>query len=180
MRRLVVALLLASNACHGDAAARRARLLRAPVRQRLAGTWQVAFVADPHSTTIAERASHDTVVGLLVFAPNDHGPLAVAGIDGVTHEGAYDLDFAPFGWTTRGRDAAPTAIARVVIAPGGLPVVPGGDSLYVVLSPGTERFAVQMSGVLVRDTATGVWSALAHSAGGGEGRFVMVRRGSAP
>jgi hypothetical protein len=31
---------------------------------------------------------------------------------GITHEGSYDLDFQPFGWTTREADAPAVPVAR--------------------------------------------------------------------
>lgn len=176
--RLASILLILLASCRSDDADDRARLLASHAAERLNGTWSVTFQADANS--IAPRREHlGAVTGVIAFVPDRHGPRAAPGLGGLTHEGAYDVDFTPFGFSTRGPDGAAVAVARVVSAPNAeaesLP-----DSLYVVLSPETDRFPVRMSGAFAGDSAWGVWSASAFSAGGGSGRFVMRHHAGAP
>jgi hypothetical protein len=164
---VLVSCLLAVGACSRDDAAERARLLHTQAARRLVGTWDATFVADARP-----GATHSASVrGMLAFTTDVHGPSFTAEMRGITHEGTYDLDFSPAGFTTGVADAPATAVARVV--PG-----VGSDSLQVVLSPGTERFAVRMVGMLAWDSAFGTWNAYSRGAGGGSGRFVMRRRAS--
>ena len=169
------AVLAASTACaRVDAKDTTARAQRvdSPAARRLAGTWDATFTNDPRaSITLAGATS--AVTGTLAFTTDHHGPRSIDGLSGVTHEGSYDLDFQPFGWTTRPDDAPAIAVARVMPAQPVHDRTP--DSLVVVLSPGTERFAVRMEGAFSADSAWGRWSARAYSAGGGAGTFVMRR-----
>jgi hypothetical protein len=169
---LVVVML---GACADADAGQRARLLDSPVARRLVGTWDVTFTNDPHAA-VSLASTATSVQGTMAFTTDHHGPASVDELSDITHEGSYDLDFTPFGWTTRSSDAPAVAIARVstgsALAPAQTEV---RDSLFVVLSPGTERFAVRMAGVFAGDSASGVWNARAYSAGGGAGRFVMRR-----
>ena len=173
-------LLPALAACGGADAAQRTRLLDAPAMRRLAGSWEVSFVADPRSTTLSMHASPLVVTGTIVLATAHHGPNAVRDMRNVTHEGAYDLDFRPFGWTTRGENDPAIAVAQLSpgAATGSVATLP--DSVFVVLSPGTSRFSVQMRGTLKGDSVQGTWSASSFSAGGGDGRFVMRRAAATP
>jgi hypothetical protein len=163
-------------ACQPDDAAQRARVLDSPAARRLVGAWAVSFEVDTNMATAPQvRSSRPQVQGMLVFAPDHTGPSSTPELEGITHEGAYDLDFRPFGFTTRTAESPAVLVARIVSASELSRVHDVSDSLYVVLSPGTERFSVRMSGTLARDSGWGVWSAYAFSAGGGAGRFVMRR-----
>ena len=112
--------------------------------------------------------------GTLAFTVDRYGRTETAELSGITNEGTYDIDFQPFGWTTRAADAPAVAVARVYtilrLAGDG-----GSDWLVVVLSPGSQRLAVVMSGTFSGDSASGTWSAYGYRAGGGTGRFVMRR-----
>lgn len=175
-RWLAVVSLLSLGACHqgDDEAAQRERLLDTPAARRLTGMWTVAFEADA-GTTLTLRRGPGLVAGTLVLGPDHHGPTSTAELSGITHQGAYDVDFRPFGWSTRSGDEPAAAVARVITAGGS-----GADSLYMVLSPGTQRFAVRMTGTVAGDSATGRWIAISYGAGGGSGRFVMRRQASVP
>lgn len=175
---LVTLALAGTSACGRSDTAQRARLLDTPAVRRLVGTWEVSLFAD-FRDTLRMRAP-DSVTGMLAFTADHFGPPDAAELQGITHEGTYDLDFQPFGWSMRGADGPPVAVARVVSAAGSSVSDRAPDSIYVVLSPGTARFAVRMSGALVGDSAAGVWSARSFSAGGGAGRFVMRRRAATP
>src|SRR4051812_4968884 len=177
LRLLFVILLPGLAACDGVDAAERTRLLDAPAMRRLVGTWEVSFQADPGSTTLAMRASPGAVTGTIMLATAHHGPTAAGGMQGVTHEGAYDLDFRPFGWTTRGDNDPAEVVARLRPRSARATDSTTRDSVFLVLSPGTSRFSVQMRGTLEGDSVRGSWSASSFSAGGGDGRFVMHRSG---
>jgi hypothetical protein len=168
---LAAAVMLAACADAGE----RERLLASPAARRLVGTWDATFTNDPRAS-VGVVSTATSVQGTMAFTLDHHGPASVDELRDITHEGSYDLDFSPFGWTTRSSDAPAVAIARV--AAGDARASKHGDardSLFVVLSPGTERFAVRMVGVFAGDSASGMWSARAYSAGGGAGRFVMRR-----
>ena len=113
------------------------------------------------------------MTGTLVFAADRYGRIAAAELADPTNDGAYDLDFRPFGFSSRARSEVPTVVARAA-------ATRVGDSIYVVLSPGTTRFAVRMAGLLAADSAAGSWTATAFSPGGGTGRFTMRRQHDAP
>lgn len=170
-RPLIVACVLALG-CTPDDTAERAQLLDAAAARRLIGSWDVAFLRDPTRPMSADAAQARVVAGTIAFAEDHHGRIASAELRDPTHDGVYDIGFEPFGFSTRDARAVPIAVARVV-------PTPGRDSLYIVLSPGTARFAVRMSGTLSLDSAAGVWRAAAYSAGGGSGSFVMRRRAEA-
>lgn len=177
---LLALAVIGLGACSTHDTAKRERLLDTPAARRLVGTWNVSFEMNAHAAPPDAPAARVRVTGVIAFAPDHHGLTATTELNGITHEGAYDLDFRPFGWSTREADAPAVAVARVVSTAGASPSDTGRDSLYIVLSPGTQRFAVRMSGMLATDGATGIWSARSFSAGGGTGRFVMQRRAPAP
>jgi hypothetical protein len=170
-RRTLVAAWLAAMAlgCAREDMPARRRLLDDAESRRLVGTWDVTFQLDPGQTITTYAHPDTTVTGTMVFAEDHYGRIAVAELAGPTHDGVYDLDFRPFGFSTRDEGAVPTVVARVD------PSI-RGDSLHIVLGPGTSRFAVRMAGLLAGDSAAGVWQATAFSAGGGSGRFTMRRR----
>jgi hypothetical protein len=172
---IVTASLAALGACSRADADQRARILESPEVRRLVGTWDVSFTSDPRAS-LGLTPTNRTVDGTVVFTTDYHGPRSTNELSDITNEGSYDLDFAPLGFTTHSSDALATCVARVVPSPAREGQV-AADSLFIILSPGTERFAVRMAGVLAEDSASGVWDARAHSAGGGAGRFVMRRQG---
>lgn len=173
----VAALLLAGigAACGADHGADRARMLENVAARRFAGVWDVTFHADSQ-LGFSRHAPDALVTGTLAFTEDVHGPTDVAELAGVTHTGVYDLDFRPFGWETRSGNEAAVAVARVLGATGVAVAPAAADSFYVVLSPGTQRFAVRMAGTIVGDSCAGTWSASSFSAGGGAGTFVMRHR----
>jgi hypothetical protein len=161
------------GACaHGDAA-ERDKLVDAPAARRLVGVWDIICTNDRRGS-IDITATSSVVSGMLAFTTDHHGPTSADGLSDITNDGTYDLDFQPFGWTTRDAGAPAVAVAKVIAAQSGRSGE-AHDSLYLVLSPGTERFAVHMAGTIAEDSASGEWSARAYSAGGGAGRFVMRR-----
>ena len=166
---LVVSLL----GCGHDGSVARARVLASPASRRLVGVWDVAFELDPARTIVLGRPNPAVVTGTLAFTEDRFGRVSSAGIGQFTHDGVYDVSFEPFGFSSRAETEVPVALARIVS-------IGGVDSLYVMLSPETTRLTVRMEGTLAGDSASGVWSASAFSAGGGAGPFRMARRRGAP
>jgi hypothetical protein len=171
----VAALFAGLVGCNARSGAHESEPDDAPMR-RLVGSWQVTFQADPHETP-GLRDSSANVSGMIAFTRNRYGPRSDARVGALTHEGVYDLDFRPFGFSTRDAGEPASAVARVFPATGH---DSASDSLIVILSPGAARFAVQMSGTVVGDSATGRWLASSFSAGGGAGGFRMRRTAAAP
>lgn len=174
----VVAMLFVSlGACRGSDGAQQARQLDERTARRLAGAWTVVFSADPVATT-GMRSANAVVAGALVLTEVRHGAPDVEDLRGITHEGIFDLDFRPFGFTSgSGPDIV---VARLVAGAGEWKKGVAVDSVYLVLSPGTSRFAVRMAGILAADSGAGVWSANSFSIGGGAGTFVMRRSTGEP
>ena len=160
-------------ACARQDEGERDHVLESPAVQRLVGAWDVSFTSDPHASLRAPATTR-VLTGTLAFTVDRYGRTETAELSGITNEGTYDIDFQPFGWTTRAADAPAVAVARVSarLRPSGDGVP---DSLVVVLSPGSERLAVVMSGTFSGDSASGLWSAYGYRASGGTGRFVMRR-----
>lgn len=169
-----VALGAALACSRGDAGVRDA--LDSPAARQLAGAWTISFAVDTLITPLRLRAVQTSARGSLTLALTTHGPASMGGLGGITHVGVYDVDFTPLGFAPEGPGRVATAVARVVPARGADSAGVRRDSLYAVLSPDAERFAVRMGGVLAGDSASGTWSAVAFSAGGGSGHFVMHRR----
>jgi hypothetical protein len=166
------------SACARHDEGERDHVLESPAVQRLVGAWDVSFAIDPHASLRAPPTTR-ALTGTLAFTVDRYGRTETAELSGITNEGTYDIDFEPFGWTTRAATAPAVAVARV-----STPLRPAGDdvpdSLVVVLSPGSDRLAVLMSGTFSGDSASGVWSAYGYRAGGGTGRFVMRRHRNPP
>jgi hypothetical protein len=159
-------------ACSAPDSTSRQRFLDTDAARRFVGAWDVSFVADSTSMAFRIGGSADRVTGTIAFTLNRSGADADPMLRDITHEGAYDLDFSPFGFTTRLSDAPPVAVARLASPVG---AARDADSLWIVLSPGSERFPLLMRGMIGGDSARGTWSAQGFSAGGGAGRFVMRR-----
>ena len=173
MRRLTLLLLGILSACARHDEGERDLVLQSPAVRRLVGAWDVSFTTDPHASLRAPPTTR-VLTGTLAFTVDRYGRTETAELSGITNEGTYDIDFQPFGWTTRAADAPAVAVARVD-TPLRLAGDAGSDSLVVVLSPGSERLVVVMSGTFSGDSASGIWSAYSYRAGGGTGRFVMRR-----
>ena len=173
-RLIMASLAVMVVACgNDDDEPARARLLASPMSQRLVGAWTVTFSLDRARSVSVHPLDTGTVSGTVVFAEDRYGKVKETELGESTHEGVYDVSFAPFGFSSRAESEVPVAVARVV-------PTAQGESLYVVLSPGTTRLAVRMAGVIAGDSAVGEWRAAAFSAGGGAGTFRMRRRPALP
>ena len=170
---MVAVAMAATLACAPDESAARARLLDSPAARRLVGAWDVTFQLDVATSVAVRPATTPPVTGTLVFAEDRYGHTSSRELGEATHDGVYDVDFGPFGFSSRAAGDVPVAVARVASAS-------PHESLYVVLSPGTAALAVRMTGTISDDSAAGQWRASAFSAGGGAGRFIIRRRQAAP
>lgn len=91
-----------------------------------------------------------------------------------THAGAYDVDLRAFDFPVRDAGESPVAIARTVHDSSHSPTNAHADSVYIVLNPGTSRYALMLRGTFAGDSVAGMWSA--ESFPGGGGTFVFYRR----
>lgn len=163
-----------ASACRQSARDDRAAILATAEAQRVVGVWDVSLQTDPRLAAGAGETSR-TVTGTLALTENRHGTLSTSELAGVTHQGVADLDLRPLGWSTGAEDSPQVSVARVA------PRSPErgaaeGDSLVIVIGPGTSRFVVRLSGIVTGDDASGTWRVSAFSGGGGGGRFLMHRR----
>ena len=161
-------------ACAPSDAVERRGLLATEQARRLVGAWDVTLVTD--TTAMVFRTPHQVreVYGTIVLTLNRGGSFATPALGAITHEGSYDIDFAPAGFTTGPTDGPPLSIAHLARRlTGGK--AQGEDSLTIVLSPGSDRFPVRMYGIFTGDSVAGYWIAESHSVGGGQGSFMMRR-----
>ena len=160
--------------CADSEAADRAAALASPSAHRFSGTWQASFTLDRRESMT--RFSEDTtpVSGTIVIAEDNHGIVAAREMDSPTHDGAYDIDFSQFGFSTRSGGSFPAVIARV-FQPDSRVAGPWLDSIAIILSPGSSMFTVRMTGRLARDSITGEWSASGYRSAGALGTFTMRR-----
>src|SRR3954465_2218574 len=106
-RRTLVALIMASAGVlvvaggHDDDEPARARLLASPISQRLVGAWTVAFQLDRARSGSGRRLDPGGVSGTVVFAEDRYGRVSSTELGESTHDGVYDVNFAPFGFSSR-------------------------------------------------------------------------------
>jgi hypothetical protein len=72
------------------------------------------------------------------------------------HDGAYDIDFSRFGFTTRSAGEFPGAVAQIADVPASLDTSKLRDSLRIILSPGAQSFAVRMTAEMRGDSIVGI------------------------
>lgn len=162
--------------CSDTDAATRAQTLASPSARRLIGVWRVSFWLDRGAAITRNAADTSPIVGTVAFTEDSHGVVSADELTGPTHDGVYDIDFSRFGFRTRGSGEFPGAIARVTEGRRGKTYQHMRDSLSIILSPGTQLYAVWMTGEMGDDTVAGVWTAAANRSDGGSGHFVMRRQ----
>lgn len=166
----------ASSGCVGSDSANRARVLASPAARRLAGEWKASFWLDRSGAIARSGAEASPVNGTIVFVEDSQGPVSTDELTGPTHDGAYDIDFSRFGFTTRSSGEFPAAVARIADLVTIENNSPLRDSLQIILSPGTELFVVRMTGEMRDDSIAGGWSASTYRADAGSGHFIMRRQ----
>ncbi len=135
--------------------------------QRLIGTWDVRFHVDhPLASGPGFEAVERDVNGQIAFLANrwlkrDYPLMNVPSVYGV-----FDVDFSVLGCDARRSGETPTAVAGSS----------SPDSVSIILGDPKSEIAVTMRGTASRDSIVGGWQVWISRAGGGGGRFVMVRR----
>lgn len=166
---------LAASACSNPDSTNRAEVLASPAARRLIGAWNVSFRLDRSGTLVRTDVDTSSVTGTIVFVEDSKGFVSTDELTGPTHDGAYDIDFSRFGFTTRSAGDFPGAVARIADLTPRSDSLPR-DSVQIVLSPGSQQFVVRMTGEMHGDTVAGVWSASTYRADAGSGHFVMKRQ----
>ena len=170
----MVLLAFGQGACREAARDDRDAILATAVAQHVVGVWDITLQSNPRMTTGAGEPAR-TVAGTIALTENRHGTPSTSELAGVTHQGAADIDLRPLGWSTGSEDSPQVSVARVSPRPPGTGAAEG-DSLVIVIGPGSSRFVVRLAGIVAGDDASGGWRVTAFSGGGGGGRFVMHRR----
>jgi hypothetical protein len=166
---------IAAVACAAHDGNQRRATLASSAAHRFVGVWSVTLTTDSTSPARRLGLAPQAVSGTIVFVLDRSGPSSTAALDGVTHEGAYDLDLAPFGLATHAGSVASVAVARIAPVAGSHGRAAPGDSVRIVLNPDSDQFPLRMDGLFEGDSVVGTWSAYAFGTGGGAGRFVMHR-----
>ena len=176
-RRVTAALCAATlviTACSGEPHDRVSALDEAPARE-LVGVWDVTLRLDrPLTLAPIDNGSSREVAGTITLLEDHFGRPSYPQLTVPTHTGAYDVDFRPFGVNVRNSVDAPIVVARTGHDTSGAAALSLADSVFIVLNPGTSRYAVLLVGRLAGDTIAGIWSAESFLGGGGV--FVLRRR----
>lgn len=136
---------------------------------RVTGVWdaELRLDASPLGTTAGARARAAGALTLLATARPVGGADAWLG-RAATHEGVYDLDAGPLGFTLPAPDAV-AGLAATTSAP---------DSLALVLPAGATDRALVLRGTVAGDVARGTWryTSSGRSLSGWRGTFQLRRR----
>jgi hypothetical protein len=134
--------------------------------RRLVGTWDARFYLDrPLIVGSDSESTKQDVQGELAFLANRSVSQAYPMMESPSANGAFDVDFRPFGFDARSDDETPVAAAGWISA----------DSLEIMLGNPNSDITVRMRGKVAADSIAGTWRVLVSRTGGGGGRFVMVR-----
>jgi hypothetical protein len=158
---VIAAMLIACNERSGLASEARPADTR-----RLVGTWDARFYLDrPLIVGSDSESTKRDVQGELAFLANRSLSQAYPMMESPAANGAFDVDFTPFGFDARSDDATPVATASWL----------SPDSLEIILGDPHNDITVRMRGKVSSDSIAGTWRVLVSRTGGGGGRFVMVR-----
>lgn len=158
---LVAAVLIACNDRSG-----LEREARTVDTQRLVGTWDARFYLERPLVVGSDSGStKQHVQGELAFLANRSLSQRYPMMESPSANGAFDVDFTPFGFDARSDDETPVASAGWLSA----------DSLEIMLGDPHNDITVRMRGRVTADSIAGTWRVLVSRTGGGGGRFVMVR-----
>jgi len=143
------------------------RQAQAATTQRLIGTWDIRFHLDhPLASGPGFEPAKKDVDGQISFLANRWLTRAYPRMNVPSDYGVFDVDFSPIGFDARRSNETPTAVAGWLSA----------DSLEIILGDPESEIAVTMRGNASADSIAGEWQVWISRAGGGGGRFVMVRR----
>jgi len=158
---VVAAVVIACNERSGLASEARTADTR-----RLVGTWDARFYLErPLVVGSDSVATKQPVQGELAFLTNRSVSQAYPMLESPSANGAFDVDFRPFGFDARSDDEAPVAAASWL----------SPDSLEIMLGDPHSDITVRMRGEIMTDSIVGSWRVLLSRTGGGGGRFVMLR-----
>ena len=157
---VVAAVVIACNERCGLASEARTADTR-----RLVGTWDARFYLERPLIVGSDSATKQHVQGELAFLANRSVSQAYPMLESPSANGAFDVDFTPFGFDARSDDEAPVAAASWL----------SPDSLEIMLGDPHSDITVRMRGEIMTDSIVGSWRVLLSRTGGGGGRFVMVR-----
>jgi hypothetical protein len=180
----LVALLITGDGCHGRDPTERDTLLARSDAARLIGAWNLTLILEhPLNLLYDPHALARPITGTIAFTENRTSDEDLADFGTVTHKGVYDLDLTAFGLPAAGGAGSQSAVARTVPVHASKRVAglapPGADSVLIALVPVDTRLWMRLTGVLVRDSVAGFWTAAVARAGA-SGQFVMTRQRAAP
>ena len=168
--RIVAAVLLmlcVASACRSNGAERQRAMDDAPAR-RLVGVWDVTLHLDRALTlTSHAKTVPRDVAGTITLVEDHFGRATYPQMSAPTHAGAYDVDFRIFDFQARDAADAPIAVARTTHDSSTSLNRTHADSAYIVLNPGTSRYALMLAGAFTGDSIAGVWSVESFLGGGG-------------
>jgi len=133
--------------------------------RQLVGTWDARSYLERPLIVGSDSATKQHVQGELAFLANRSVSQAYPMLESPSANGAFDVDFTPFGFDARSDDEAPVAAASWL----------SPDSLEIMLGDPHSDITVRMRGEIMSDSIVGSWRVLLSRTGGGGGRFVMVR-----
>jgi hypothetical protein len=173
---VVVLALLAVLGCTGDSA-RRPPNANQPPGALLAGTWDItlklehALAFSMEGRSLPRRAS-----GAVTLLESHDQHISIEGMHVPTYVGAYDIMFDSLRFPPLDAGVLPGVAARTVSISAPSSSGNARDSVYLVLDPGTARRTLELRGVVVGDSASGVWTSELLLGGSG-GTFTLRRHG---
>lgn len=168
--RCVPILALAIAACEAGSPETRFALETQPAKN-LVGAWDATLsLVRPYQLELHEPAAK-RICGTIAFVANHHARARSSQAGDSTHLGVYDMDLALLGLDWLGDNGFPEALATFVDNYG-TPVNPVGDSVAIVLNPGSQERIVLLGRYGVEDIR-GRWTAQS-SRGTAGGSFSMM------
>jgi hypothetical protein len=163
-------LALAIAACGAGSPETRFALETQPAKN-LVGAWDATLsLVRPYQLELHEPAAK-RICGTIAFVANHHARGGSSQTGDSTRLGVYDMDLARLGLDWLGDDGFPEAVATFV-DDYGAPVNTVGDSVAIVLNPGSQERIVLLGRYDVEDIRGG-WTAQS-SRGTAGGSFSMT------
>lgn len=170
-RVVIAGLLMMLGAC-GGAGARRSDAERIG-SGRLDGMWELTLRLDRRMSLSSTPATLPfTARGTVTMLANDRSDVSFASMAEPTEIGVYALRLDSLGLPSWQQGEVPTLAARERPSVVRTSVV-RGDSILIVLNPGTPARVVRLAGVFADNVIRGEWTAASPLGGGGA--FVMRR-----
>jgi hypothetical protein len=171
---VVVLALLAVLGCTGDSA-RRAPAFNQPPGALLAGTWDITLKLEHAlSFSMEGRSLPRRASGAVTLLESHDRHVSFEGMRAPTYVGAYDIVFDSLRFPSLDAGVLPGVAARTVSISAPSSAASARDSVYLVLDPGTARRTLELRGVVIGDSASGVWTSELLLGGSG-GTFTLRR-----